>query len=176
MGPCRDKFGPMNIQRTIDPPGDDTGYDTDFLAWTIAQADALRARDMMRIDWDNLIEEIESLGKSQRKELMSRLTIILVHLLKYQHGVDPRPRIGWRNTIVAQRVDLLDLLQENPSLKREVESVLESKYPVSRLQALGQLEEHEPDRMAHYSSVLPESLPYSPKQALDLDWLPDPPA
>ena len=163
----------MNIQRTIPSlPGDD--YETDFLRWTERQADALRARDLAQIDWHNLIEEVESLGKSQRKELMSRVTIILIHLLKYQFSGDLRPKAGWRNTLLAQRDDLAELLEINPSLKREVESVMDRKYGMARKRALSELEVHEPDRITEYEAVMPETPPYTPEQVLDGDWLPTP--
>jgi Domain of unknown function DUF29 len=72
-------------------------YDADFYAWTKAQADALRRRAANEVDWDNLAEEIESAGRSDRKEIRSRLEVLLVHLL----GLDPRFRRGRRPAVPA---------------------------------------------------------------------------
>jgi len=58
-------------------------YDTDFYGWTRHQADSMRTRNLANLDFDNLIEEIESMGKSQQRALESRLEVLLMHLLKY---------------------------------------------------------------------------------------------
>lgn len=171
---------PMNIQRTLTPPpsgeetGDGIGYDADFLLWTEQQADALRARDLSRIDWDNLIEEVESLGKSQRKELTSRLTVILIHLLKYRFSIDTQPRAGWRSILLAQRDYLSALLKDNPSLVREVPEVIIRRYSSARLRALAELEVYEPGMIDRYRATLPEMPPYTAEQVTQMDWLPDP--
>ncbi len=162
----------MNIQHTITPSEAETGYDTDFLAWTEAQADALRARDLSRIDWTNLIEEVESLGKSQRKELLSRITIILVHLLKHEHGLDRRPSAKWRTTLLTQRDDLSQLLQDNPSLMREVAGAIDQKYPMARVRALFELQEHKPERSSDYDALFPATVPYNAEQVLDFEFFP----
>jgi len=166
----------MNVQRTITPPpsGEGGSYDADFLVWTEEQAEALRTRDLSRIDWDNLIEEVESLGKSQRKELMSRITVILIHLLKYQFSVDTQPRAGWRSTLLAQRDDLSALLKDNPSLVREIPETIARKYSSARRRALAELEVHEPNLIDRYQATLPETPPYTAEHVMQMDWLPDP--
>jgi hypothetical protein len=70
-----------------------TLYDEDFVAWSEQQAEALRAAartgSNQQLDWENLAEEIESLGRSQRRELRSRLSVIMEHLVKLEHFAGP---------------------------------------------------------------------------------------
>ena len=168
----------MNVQRTIKPPPSGKGgsYDADFLVWTEEQAEALRTRDLSRIDWDNLIEEVESLGKSQRKELTSRITVVLVHLLKHEYGLDRRPSAKWRTTLLVQREEVSDLLQTNPSLRREVAGIADRKYAFARARALSEFQEYEPDRNPRYEEVFPKALPYTAEQVLDSAFFPETPA
>ena len=94
-----------------------TLYDTDFLLWTQETASQLKARDFVNIDLDNLIEEIESLGRSEKKELQSRLKTLLEHLLKRIYVSLPNCYGGWENTIRTQRSEIELLLIASPSLK-----------------------------------------------------------
>lgn len=91
-------------------------YDRDFYAWTQEQADAIRRRSVNELDWENLFEEIESLGKSQRRELESRLKVLLVHLLKWDVQISYRCG-SWARTIREQRRQVDLHLGENPSLR-----------------------------------------------------------
>jgi hypothetical protein len=91
-------------------------YDKDFFAWTQAQADALKRRSAHELDWDNLVEEVESLGRQQRRELTRRLAILIGHILKWEMQADQRSR-SWANTIRSQQREITDLLEDNPSLK-----------------------------------------------------------
>jgi hypothetical protein len=97
-------------------------YERDFVAWSIEQSELLRSaldqrlNDVPGLDWANLAEEIEALGISRRRELRSRYTILLMHLLKWLY--QPRHRTSsWRRTIREQRDQIEDLLQESPSLR-----------------------------------------------------------
>ena len=102
-------------------------YETDFYAWTQQQAKLLKHREWSQLDLPNLIEEIESLGKQQRAELRNRLSILIGHLLKWEYQVSKRSR-SWVNTICIQRIDILELLKENPSLKPYLEEDLQAAY------------------------------------------------
>ena len=81
----------------------DQGYDADLTLWAESQARALRdaghAGTNLPIDWENVAEEIEALGKSQARELASRVAIILVHLMKLEASPASEPRAGWQETI-----------------------------------------------------------------------------
>ena len=112
-------------------------YDQDFLAWTRDQADALRRRSANELDWENLLEEVESLGKQQRSELRSHLIILLVHLLKWRLQPERRGR-SWELTIAEQRRETERLVAENPSLRPEIDDLVESAYGIARLRAARQ--------------------------------------
>jgi len=100
-------------------------YDEDFLAWTQQQAKALRAaagsRTNQPLDWENLAEEVEDLGKSVRRELGSQIRRIIHHLLKLQYSRSPDPRRGWFESVTGARSEIEDLLEQNPSLARELD-------------------------------------------------------
>jgi Domain of unknown function DUF29 len=102
-------------------------YETDFYAWTQKQAKLLNAKNWQTLDLANLIEEIESLGRQQRQELRNRLSVLIGHLLKWNHQPNNRSR-NWQATIRIQRRETEELLQENPSLKPYIEEALQSSY------------------------------------------------
>jgi len=102
-------------------------YDTDFYGWIQQQADVLKSGSFASLDLENLIDEIESMGKSQQRALASRLEVLLIHLLKWQFQpnlVSP----SWKHTIKEQRRRIADHLQDNPSLKSRVPKALETAY------------------------------------------------
>ena len=94
-------------------------YDGDFYSWTQEQARLLREGRFDRLDVDHLAEEIEDMGKSQRRELSSRLAVVICHLLKLQFQTDRTPsnEKSWRRSVRDQRQALLVHLEENPGLK-----------------------------------------------------------
>lgn len=98
-------------------------YDTDFYAWAIEQAALLRAGRLQEVDVENVAEEIEDLSKRERRELTSRLTVLLAHLLKWQLQPERRGR-SWRLTIAEQRDAIHDHLEENPSLRGQLTQIL----------------------------------------------------
>jgi hypothetical protein len=91
-------------------------YDSDFLLWTQDTITKLRVRDFDHVDLDNLIEEIESLGKSDKKEILNRLATLLEHLLKRMYVDLPDCFNGWENTIAEQRRQIKRSLKLSPSL------------------------------------------------------------
>ncbi|MEH2167191.1 MAG: DUF29 domain-containing protein [Nostoc sp.] len=102
-------------------------YETDFAAWTEKTVQLIRAGQFGQVDWDAVIEEIESLERSERRELKSRLEVLLQHLLKWQHQSSLRSG-SWLNIIDEQRHKIADLLQDSPSLKSYLEEVLAQCY------------------------------------------------
>ncbi len=102
-------------------------YETDFYAWTQEQASLLRDHQWSQIDLQNLVEEIESLGKQQRQELRNRLSVLIGHLLKWQYQPQYRSR-SWLATLRIQRLDTVELLEENPSLNSYLEEALYKAY------------------------------------------------
>jgi hypothetical protein len=91
-------------------------YDIDFYLWITTTAQLLRDRKFDELDLDNLIEEIDDMGKDKRRELKSRLVVLLMHLLKYQYQPERRSS-SWRSTILEQRRQIESLLKDSPSLK-----------------------------------------------------------
>ena len=106
-------------------------YETDFYAWTQEQVQLLRNRQFDAIDLENLIEEVESLGRQERRELENRLSILIGHLLKWEYQPEKRSD-SWLATIRIQRRDTLKLLKENPSLKSYLEEAVGEAYENGR--------------------------------------------
>ncbi|HTW68848.1 MAG TPA: DUF29 domain-containing protein [Acetobacteraceae bacterium] len=111
-----------------------TLYDQDFYAWANEQAALLRAGRFADIDVENVAEEIESMGRSQKSEMVNRLAVLLMHLLKWRYQPGFRSN-SWRLTIEEQRRRLADHLADNPSLNSQVDSALQRAYRLARLQA-----------------------------------------
>ncbi|NET88353.1 MAG: DUF29 domain-containing protein [Kamptonema sp. SIO1D9] len=109
-------------------PKNDTLYERDFLAWCEDTATKLKKRDLDNLDFENLIEEIKSLGRSERRELKNRLTVLFTHILKRMYINSPENFNGWEVTIVEQRKQLKGLLKDSPSLKPYLTEILEEIY------------------------------------------------
>jgi len=109
-------------------------YERDFFAWTQDQADALRRRSVNELDWENLLEEVESMGRQARNELRSHLIVLLTHLLKWRFQPQRRSR-SWTFSILEQRREAERLILENPSLKPELAEILGDAYRTARLRA-----------------------------------------
>lgn len=149
-------------------------YEQDFVRWTEAQAAVLRraaeTKSNLPLDWTNLAEEVESLGRSQRRELRSRLATIIEHLLKLEYSPATEPRIGWIETIGRERREIERLLEDSPSLRGELEQALAAEWQRTAsfvAEVLEQRGELDPD-----SSIPLRSKSYSIEQLLGA-WLPD---
>jgi hypothetical protein len=106
-------------------------YDQDFVGWTEQIALALRQGDWAGLDIENLIEEVEALGKSDRRAIKSRLEVLLMHLLKWQFQPVQRSR-SWEATILEQRMRIAEILEDSPSLKNYLPTVVEGCYGGAR--------------------------------------------
>ncbi len=102
-------------------------YDRDFYAWANEQAGLLRAGNLTSADIANIAEEIETLGRSEKRELVSRLTVLLQHLLKWRFQPDRRGR-SWELSIANTRDELADHLGDNPSLKAALPEAMKAAY------------------------------------------------
>ncbi|MEO8716128.1 MAG: DUF29 domain-containing protein [Acetobacteraceae bacterium] len=111
-------------------------YDSDFAAWSAEQArvirDAGRRRVNVPIDWENVAEEIESLGKSERRTLSSRIGTVIEHLLKLQASPAIQPTAVWRDTIRRTREEIAEILEDSPSLRREVPGMVARRLKAAR--------------------------------------------
>jgi len=137
-------------------------YHLDFYAWTQEQAKLLRNQQFQNLDWENIAEELEDMGRSEKRELGSRLEVLMMHLLKWQFQPALRSR-SWELTIKEQRLRLEKLLAENPSLKSSLAEVMEKVYPLASLGA-----EKETGL-----STFPDACPYSLPEILAADFFPD---
>lgn len=102
-------------------------YETDFYAWSTRQAALLRSRQIAAADLDHIAEEIESMGRSEKRELINRLAVLLLHLLKWEHQ-PPLRGTSWRATIREQRRQIARLLDDNPSLRTQLPAVMTDAY------------------------------------------------
>lgn len=143
-----------------------TLYDQDFYAWTQTQAALLRQAQFSQLDIANLIEELDDMGKSQKRQLESRLEVLIAHLLKWQFQSEgPGSRSSsWLGTIRVQRRSLQNLLADNPSLQHRLPEGVQRAYPNAR-------------DLAWSETGLPEALfpvtcPYTVQQILDKDFFP----
>jgi hypothetical protein len=147
-------------------------YDQDFLLWTEEQATALRrARDSnLPLDWENLAEEIESLGASQRTELNSQIRRVLRHLFKLEASPAVDPRAGWRATVRDARIEIEDLLETSPSLRREIDAVSKRQSTTAAKLAAHDLEDHGESADAVWARL--EKGGFTAEQILG-DWFPE---
>lgn len=141
-------------------------YERDFYAWANQQAGLLRAGRLSEADIEHLAEEIESLGKAEKRELVSRLTVLLLHLLKWQFQPDLRGN-SWRNTVRVQRIALQDHLADNPSLKSVLAEAIAAAYRVAGIEA--NTETGLPE------SAFPAACPWSFDQMMKDDFWPEEP-
>lgn len=141
-----------------------TPFEADYAAWCAEQGALLREGRLAELDRANLAEEIESLGRSERKEIRKRLRVLLAHLLKWQ--LQPAKRKGgWKSTILIQRRELLRTLAENPSLRSHPFEVLQESYDIARIKAT--------DETGLPEDTFPAACPFSVEQILDPNFLPD---
>ena len=109
-------------------------YKTDFYSWTQQQAQLIRSGNLEALDLDNILEELESMGKSEYRQLSHRLDILLMHLLKWQFQPEHRST-SWEGSIKEQRYRLKRLLNDNPGIKSEIPSILPEAYGVAKISA-----------------------------------------
>jgi hypothetical protein len=118
-------------------PRNSTDYEEDFYAWTIEQSRLLRSGELSTIDAANIAEEIESIGRSDRRELKSRLVVLVMHLLKWRHQPSAGSR-SWSATIDEQRLHIEGVLTESPSLRPMAAAILPEAYSIARARAIAE--------------------------------------
>lgn len=138
---------PVNLPRRNYP-----AYDEDFAAWLQAQADLLRDRRFSELDISNLVEEVESVGRSEFRAFASAIELIVFHMMKWDYQPERQGR-SWRTTINTQRRAVRNLLKENPSFKSRIQEAVERAYdPV-------------PDMVEEKTTIpaerLPQTCPYT---------------
>ena len=106
---------------------EDNLYEQDFCLWIKATAQQLKEGKFNQIDIPNLVEEIESMGRSEKRELKNRLIVLLMHLLKWEYQPEKRSQ-SWRSTIAEQRICIESLLEDSPSLQPLILEVFDNCY------------------------------------------------
>jgi len=139
-------------------------YETDFYGWTQHQASVLRAGNFASLDLDNLIEEIEDMGKRQKQELRSRLSVLFAHLLKWQHQPTLQGN-SWVSTIKVQRFEIRVHIDDNPSLKHYLDEIIAKAWQGALIIA-----ETETGLLA---SRFPPLCPWTFEQVMDPDFWPE---
>ena len=110
------------------------GYERDFYAWALEQARLVREGRWDAVDRDNVAEEIESLGREQFNKLASALRVLMLHMLKWDHQPGLRSR-SWVLSIETQRLELADVIADNPGLRPRIPEAMARAYRKARLEA-----------------------------------------
>lgn len=136
-------------------------YETDYNRWLQQTIQNLNERNFENIDWENLIEELESMGKSEKRALISLLTRLIEHLLKLSYWESERPRSGnhWASEIVNFRAQIQIYLEDSPSLRSQLPTFYEKAYPTA-VKSVSKL------------FSLPSDAEITLSQALDENWFP----
>ncbi|QTA89542.1 DUF29 domain-containing protein [Desulfonema magnum] len=141
-----------------------TVYEQDFHLWLCHNVQLLRERKISEIDIENIAEELDAMGKTQHRELVSRLKILFARLLKWQF--EPEHRSGsWKRTIVEQRHQIEQLLEMSPSLNHQIDQ----KIPKAYKKAV----EYAAAETGISESVFPRNCPYPLEDALNKDFYPE---
>lgn len=139
-------------------------YDEDTYTWAMQQADALRRRSANEIDWDNVAEEIESVGKTEVREIESRYSVLLAHLLKWRYQAERRSA-SWEITIKVQRRAITRYLEANPGLKSRRDELFGLAYFDATAQAALET--------SLDLGTFPETNPFTLAQAMDEAFWPE---
>jgi hypothetical protein len=140
-------------------------YERDYYTWALQQARALKEHRLEELDWENLSDEVESLAKTERRELRSRLEVLLEHLIKWQFQPQRRSR-NWTASVAVHRHEIREHLDENPGLKPEVSGVLAQAYKSARLEVTGRF-------LRRSDPQPPDSCPWTFEQAMDEQFWPE---
>ncbi|BCX17925.1 MAG: hypothetical protein KatS3mg117_1607 [Geminicoccaceae bacterium] len=155
--------------RTLTRPG----YEEDFYAWALDQAERLRAQAALRpnepLDWENLAEEIEGLARSDWRSCASLLEQILIHLLELAYSTAEEPRGHWMAEVMTFRLRLRDIL--TPSLRNRLQRELDERYRNALRVLTLKAARYEPALLAR----LPETCPWTFEQVVG-DFFPEPPS
>ncbi|TAG91642.1 MAG: DUF29 domain-containing protein [Oscillatoriales cyanobacterium] len=139
-------------------------YDKDYLKWTETTVEKLRISDYSNIDWENLMAEIEDMGRSERRSLESNLVVVIMHLLNWEFQPDQRSG-SWKGIIAEHRRRIRKSLQDSPSLKPYLEEVFSECYSDAVEQASAET--------GLSIETFPQLCVYASAEVLDSNFLPD---
>lgn len=138
----------------------------DFYGWAVSTAQLLKEKKMSEVDFENIIEEIEALGASEKHQLINRLSLVISHLLKWQYQPNMRGH-SWVYTIKEQRDQARFHLEDNPSLKSRLDEILSRAYKVGVSKAAKDTSFDKKD--------FPQECPYTFDQVMNDEFYPDQP-
>jgi hypothetical protein len=141
-----------------------TLYNQDFCLWIETIVNQLQKGQLTEIDLDNLIEELEAMGRSEKNSLESNLVVLLMHLLKYKYQPEKRTN-SWLYTIKEHRRRLRKAFETSPSLKRYYQEIFEETYEDARDLAATET--------GLSLNIFPINCPFSSDETLNNDFLPD---
>lgn len=139
-------------------------YEEDVYGWATHTAELLRMKKMSEVDFENIIEEIETLGRSEKHELINRLSLLIMHLLKWQYQSEKRTR-SWDLTIKEQRKKSKIHFRDNPSLKSKLDEILIDAYDVATSVAARETGLDE--------NVFPQQCPYTFEEIMNDTFYPE---
>ena len=142
-----------------------TSYQTDIVSWANEQANYIRAGFFDKLDLEHLAQEIEDVGKSEQRELASRMAVLLAHLLKWQFQPALRGS-SWAATISVQRERILRRIEQTPSLR----PMLTSEDWISDMWADARLDASKETGISF--NTFPNTCPWAMSDVLSNDWLP----
>jgi len=142
---------------------DNLTYEKDFYRWLMHTAELIREKKFTELDTENVAEELESMGRGEKRELISRLAVLLAHLLKWQFQAEKQSR-SWKNTLAEQRLRIRLILEDSPSFTHSFDEKLIKAYNL----ALSSAEKETGLR----KDTFPPTCPYSFEQIMNEDFYP----
>jgi len=139
-------------------------YDEDFCAWILATIKLLRQRQFTEIDITHVAEELEDIGKRERRSLEGHIRNVTLHMLKWYSQPEKRS-VSWRQSIRNGRIEIQKLLRDSPSLVGQVSQMLNDEYPAARADAV--------DETGLSEETFPTQCPFTAEQVLDTGFWPE---
>lgn len=177
------------IPDTQQPTEQKNLYDRDFYTWARQQANALKRRNLTAIDWENITEEIEALVRAEESSLRSQYARIIEHFLKlqYREARETESVAGWRISLANARIEIEELLQDSPGMKRRCDELFHEAWDRARRRVIKASVHHAIERVQNdstllreqkrltreWSRILPQDNPYTRQQVEDSFWLPE---
>jgi hypothetical protein len=142
----------------------DIDYEVDYHAWLTSNAALLRAGRLSDIDAVRIAEELDDMGKSERRAIESWLKVLILHLLKWR--LQPMRRgVSWQQSIDNARDEIVRRLQDSPSLRSRLDEMISARYPAVRRMAMRET--------GLPLETFPEACPFALNDLLDEDFWPD---
>ena len=148
----------------VDTKSRNSLYESDLYAWTQEQARLLRERRWDDLDLENLVDEVQSVGGSEKREIRSRMVVLLAHLLKWKFQPGRRGP-SWRKTISEQRRQLAEIVETSPSLAAYLKGQVDERYTGATVEAA--------EQTGMAVGLFPERCPFAPDQVFDPEFFPE---